>query len=817
LIRGAVYTASSTTNFSHTTATSFTLLSLAIAAGASLALYRPLLPSLRRINERVLMRIVAIAAMLALCTCAFVYTLRVVGPVRAAVLEHMDVALVPALGYLIHRHRRATVFQGALLALGACLLVVWYDPHLVELAQHRAGVSTALLKLGVKHAPRRRWLPANGAAPEALAGGAGVTDGAPAAALPSRLAVRPRDVGLAFERARAAADEAARAAAEALAPSAPPVLQLPRFPPMPPPPLMVPQFGGFDGDGPPHPTGGADAGDGSGGGDGSGSSSGGGGSRVNGDSSGDNGGNDGAVDFLDGYDELIAAAKKVGGEAGEAVGSASAGGAAQEDGDGSGKKAAPASVVEAEAGAAMAPAADAAAVAPPGDEPGDVSFMAGEEGGNADAAGAAVPAAPALLPAAQPGRRLLELSGDPADSPSAPRRLASGAVAVLVKQAARLRAVLSLHERSSVLLAALLMCGCAWVNNVRRTLEKQLAAETGIGGRRLHALVLTAAALLWTPVAFLRWAYAAVVPLAPGEVSPLDAAARASAAAAGLADSVIDLHSGPSTTWFFVVAAFYAFGVLLMGEHALDMQIQGTGSGGAGGGGGGAGPLLGGGGIAGAQLPALLAGMDASGRAGGGSSAAASADNTLLRVWSALCAFSLAVSLSAGRAAPGAPSQTSSPLLWLGTAVVLAGLAAAGGLDASQAQRLWGSASRGHGGGGGGGIGTSNAAWTADDKLLKSSSSGLGGGGSFSAQARKVLAHILDDDNSRRILMFLSINVRFTPRLSPHAPPPVHFSRLTGFFTLPLLHLHPIPSPFHPSLPLCSWRLRWVSCQIHWA
>jgi phosphate/sulfate permease len=55
-----------------------------------------------------------------------------------------------------------------------------------------------------------------------------------------------------------------------------------------------------------------------------------------------------------------------------------------------------------------------------------------------------------------------------------------------------------------VLLACVFLGLAAWGNSIRRTLEKGLVADTGMSARKVHAIVLTTALLLWVPVTLLR-------------------------------------------------------------------------------------------------------------------------------------------------------------------------------------------------------------------------------------------------------------------------------------------------------------------------
>ena len=622
--------------------------------------------SLHRLTERDIIRLVSISALVAVCTCISVYTLRVVGPVRAAALEHLDLALVPALGFVLAKHRRVPVFRGAVLALGAALLVCWYDPGGAELAAHAVEVSEQLRVLN-GNVGRVGGSPLLGDS-GGFAGGDYVDStmegdyGAAEEAAPPSIVPTPK-------KRRAAA-----AASLPLREYKPPRERL----------------------GP-------------------------------------------LSDSREEYAKPPAPAAIAGAEDNEK--------AAFDDGKSDGE-------------AVEAAAADGASRPEGG---GDVGAPKGD---------AALPKSGGAL-----GRRLLskgdklpetvisEAASAPAASPVPLRgpltkRVARGAN-ILLAQAERLRNVIAKHERSSVYLAGAFLALGAWLNNVRRRLETTLAADTSISPRKLHALVLVGAALLWAPVAFVRW-----VVLAAG-------APDAEAEAVGLVKSHMPWilsnvgdHSLPSLLWYALVAIAFAVGVMILGEHALDIHISG--------------PLASGraigasaGGLLGqhtsalggaAALPGLLAGDAAAASASISTvaTAASTADTTLLRIFSLMSTVLSACLLS--RATPGSPGETSSIVLWVGLFLSVVGLASAGGLDASQIQRLLNAISR---------TGSTSVSPNDVHPLLAFL---FGNGNEARGDAkhgrivphsggnawRKVLKHIWEDKNSRRIFIFLTINVSVT-------------------------------------------------------
>jgi hypothetical protein len=617
--------------------------------------------SLNRLTERNIFRLIVISTLVAVCTCISVYTLRVVGPVRAAVLEHLDLALVPALGFLLSKHRRVSVFRGALLALAAALLVCWYDPGGVELAAHAVSVDEQLrmLKESQGIGLPSDFLNIPGDFSESAVGNAAADADEPA--LPSAPSPKKR---------RSAAD----AATVPLREYRPPRERRGAFAnAQGEPPRNLPADETGAGEGAAKPLG----------------------DTLHGESASERD----AADGTEGADLM-----NVG------------------DGDG------------------------------PLEKDGDAQPAALARGRRLLSASGVAPAV-----AAPRAKGLEQASATPLAAARGPlaKRVAKGA-GILLSQAERLRNVIAKHERSSVFLAGAFLALGAWLNNVRRRLEASLATDSGISPRKLHALVLVGASLLWAPVAFLRW----IVLTAGAPDAETEAVGLVTSRMPWILSTVGD-HSMPSLLWYALVAAAFAIGVMILGEHVLDIHISGLrpsiGASSAG--------VLGhSGSLSGAAaFPGLLAGDIAAGSASASNAAtaAATADTTLLRLCSLISAV-LSASLLA-RAAHGSPSETSSPLLWVGLFFSVVGLASAGGLDASQIQRLLNAISR---------TGSASSASSPEDVhpllyLIFGSSEGksdakygrvvpMSGGSAW----RKVLKHIWDDKNSRRIFIFLSINVR---------------------------------------------------------
>jgi hypothetical protein len=662
----------STTSMQHTTATGFTFLALLAAAALTVTVHRPWL-SRGRLTEVHTLHLLAVAFLLAFSVTLAVYTIRVVEPSRGALLEHLDVALVPAVGYLVGRHKKATVARSALLAIGAVLLVVWYDP-LAAAEGAAAGAGGRAMKV----------LPGQAVAPDAFggivplttttaAGGGDMLQDA-AATSPGVLTAAAREwdpieESDKAERATAEGGAGAGAAAAAADPSAPPPVAPPAFPDPPP--------------------------------------------------------------------------------------------------------------VENAAAAPPPPMP-----APPASGRGRrLAEQLSEDSAPASATASSPPFAAPRIPSPSP--------------PPASARYGSGAARTVIAQAGKVRSVIEKHERSSVLLAAALLGLAAWCNTVRRRLEKQLVAETGMGSKSVHATVLAVATLLWLPVALVRWMFLSSS-TAPGSegAAVVDAVlALGGNTAAAAAQEAVRLHAGPNIIVYLFTAALYGVVVLVLAEYAVDLPLTGNkaavvavlaGSGGAGGGGSAVSALPSAGGGA-ARLPGSAAAAAAAAAAGG----QPSPDFALLRVLAMVATFLASAVL--GRFCGWGYQSTWT--LWAGALLYIPGIAGAAGIDASQLIRVHNVLTRGSssggpvgvgiGGGPGGPAGGAGAGEGGDlgsvlvamlGALLsaitgaasqtmsleggpRGGGGGGGGGGAALSPLRKVLRHIWEDNNSRKIFIFLTINV----------------------------------------------------------
>lgn len=72
------------------------------------------------------------------------YAVRVMEPLRAVLLEHLDIALVALLGFVMRRHKSASMFRGALLALVAAAMIAWYDPTQAKLEAQLSALENPL-------------------------------------------------------------------------------------------------------------------------------------------------------------------------------------------------------------------------------------------------------------------------------------------------------------------------------------------------------------------------------------------------------------------------------------------------------------------------------------------------------------------------------------------------------------------------------------------------------------------------------------------------------------------------------------------------
>ena len=438
------------------------------------------------------------------------------------------------------------------------------------------------------------------------------------------------------------------------------------------------------------------------------------------------------------------------------------------------------------------------------------------------------------------------------------RSMGDKAARSVLKQAQKIRNVVEKHERSSVFLAGLLMACAAWLNTMRRRLERQLADDTKMGHVKLHGIVLITAAVMWAPVAVLRWSFSSggsSESETRAVAEALDALSTGAQVASSASNSVLEvvnlklantadavlLHAGPGIVWFVLVAALFGIVHHVLAEWATDyLQFGGSGErvGGGGGGknqppsivavltgqatsggGGGGGVIASSSGSGGYQSGGSLPHHSIGG--GGGSSSAASSggagavkslqggsiggsaaspDAPLLRTFAMVCTFASAFFL----AWLTGWGYQSSFLLWFGASVFSLGIAGSAGLESNQFERVFGVLLRGsvsspssassqvlnllfsslsmcwsmvsgeghrtysaEAGGLVPGGGSSSSAQAAK-AWFSGKDSGIGGipdaappSVSFAVAARKVLKHILDDSNSRKIFYFLCINFTF--------------------------------------------------------
>lgn len=641
------------------------------------ALHKPWTGSKGGVTERHALRLLAVALLTGLALTLSLYTLRVVEPVRATLLEHLDVAIVPALGYLVGRHRKVTVARSAGLAIVAALLVVWYDPQ-ASAEYYYSTTAGAGLKV----------LPGQQVAPDAFGGVV---------------------------------------------------------------PLPLPGSGGWGDSGSgalvtPLPA-----------------------SHVDTAAGEDTGAANGEAPNIGGADSGTASVVKSGT-------AANAGDDSSHTGAGSGSDASDPPLPQPVPPQAPPLPAEDAAVG------GAETFSKGRR---MLLENAAMPSRP-LPPSAKSA------------SPSAEARLSRyprDAAKKVLKQAQKVRAVMEKHSKSSVVLAALFMGLAAWCNTVRRRLEKSLAVDTGLGSKRMHATVLATAAIVWAPIAWIRW-MASGPTYAPGsEFAAVDEAVASLANGAAVVDDVsmatadaMLAHAGPNFFIYLVVAGLYGCVVLVLADYAVDLPLTGGSKAAivqvlSGGGAPGsasasvAAPVLGG--VGGGGLPSIGGSGKASSAASG--SASASPDQSLMRVFSMIATFAFSIVLSK---LFGWGYQTTW-MLWIGGFLYLPGIIGAAGLDASQLSRLYNIVTRGSSGelfsstssasndgmdGGAGGIAS---------VFLSLVSVFTGGGQTYSAESggmvtaaysstsvssgwhgfKKVMRHIWEDPNSKKIFLFLSINV----------------------------------------------------------
>jgi len=153
---------------------------------------------------------------------------------------------------------------------------------------------------------------------------------------------------------------------------------------------------------------------------------------------------------------------------------------------------------------------------------------------------------------------------------------ARGRGAAVLAAAGRVKAVLDANTPASVVLAVLMIVVAGALQSWRRGLVHDVAVSSGLGARRTHAIVIVAAAALWTPVAVLRWLMAAT-PLA---FPPLLPAAAYGAVALLLTEVALEVPpphpADPATIRFAMTVVTFVVGLLsggLSGEGTLSLLV----------------------------------------------------------------------------------------------------------------------------------------------------------------------------------------------------------------------------------------------------
>ena len=748
-----------------------------------------------RVSEADTARIFLNGGLLAVCTFLLVYCIKVVDPLRAILLDYSDICVIAGFGALLSSGRGSGGRGGRApsraaspklyLTLAGLLLILWYDPryHASQLVAQRQAAQEVAARLergqqGAWQAGGGGAAPLDGAmlpgrAPLSLGEGAAhstsVEEGrgggghlAPRRLLSVAAAaareddvphhIRPAAAGLA---AGAAAGHRRRAAAplppaRGVGAAAAPAPANDRRPP----PLPVAAAAPTDARG------------------------------------------DDEEEAQPGFRRHLGDEAPVGAPRAAAAGAAAAGAASVRDDEDEGGGADTGWESRDEGDALAATAAAAAATS--GGRTGAVGMatalpLAGVVAGTADGDGGAN-----------------TLSGDDADGPLPVAVPAAAAAATVKKREAALaaarralqvraqtvRAILESHTQSSVLLAGVLMCVGSWGNALRRRLSRDLSVSSGLGARKAHAAVIASAALLWLPLAlFKSWVLDGPQLLGSGGELHVEAGGAAA----------------PSTLRFLFVALLFGTTVLLFAEYVSEMPLTlfSTGGGGVGSGTAIFAPSSSSSSSSSApssavpslSLPSLLAGKDGGGvlplssgdgvgGGGGGGRGLAASDAATLR------SFMLAVGFYASLAATvlygGDSSYQVTAALWLAAVTYVPGTVALSGADLAPLLRvltgsddtlraitgglrdLWAAAapvlgiSVGDGSGGGYAVSTPRSyGGDADDGGGGGEDGGDRGFGAipptqfarFAALSRKVMAHVMSDPNSRKIFMFLCINV----------------------------------------------------------
>ena len=644
-VKGIAYYAASTTSMQHTTSTSFTWFCLLMAVILTLSIHQPWLSTHGRITERHALRIIVIAILLAVSTALTIYTLRVIEPIRTSLLEHIDIAIVAALGYLFGRHKKFQIFQFALIAIGSIFLLVWYDPL------SSAAQST----------------------PNSSSNGYG-------------LQVKPGQT------------------------------------------IIADQFGGVTA------------------------------MALNGNTNEDT------------------------------IGSNT---------DESNNKNTKPTVQDSRGFLPASTSNDDTAAVSPLLSPIDSETVANnnENNNNNNEMG-------------KIGRRLQELGAvppppNPIPEPPIPRpappspiiKPPTGTARTVLAQAGKVRAVMEAHGRSSVFVATIFLGIAAWFNTVRRKLQKQLVADTGVASKCLHTWVLTTALLLWTPITIIRWLFSSAN-IAPGTegaavteaVAALDGNqvnAKLDAVAAATAATVeaVKAHAGPGYFLFLFTAILYGTIVLVLAEYAVDLPLIGNRA---------------------AVVAVLSGGGNNLSSSSGGSTVlpslssnagqAQSPDASIMRIYNMVATFFATVLFSK---LCGWGYQNTF-LLWFGVLIYIPCIAIAANIDSSQISRVYNALTRGSSlssleyssssssstnNNNQDGISialrsfvsllssifslssSSNQVYSIESgsmvSISSSSSINTFSSSTIMYNLRKVFRHIWEEENSRKIFIFLTINFSF--------------------------------------------------------
>lgn len=433
---------------------------------------------------------------------------------------------------------------------------------------------------------------------------------------------------------------------------------------------------------------------------------------------------------------------------------------------------------------ASASALKAAAAASAGAEEdadlGSAGGSASANGENDQAEAAAPENEEALLPAVT-AAAVDGASASVSSTASAVRSLASRGRWLSRREAAlaaasRVKRALEAQTVGSSYLAGAILVAVSWLNALRRRMTRSVAADTGLGTRRVLALVVTGAAAVMIPVAAIH----ALLDGGGGSDSNAGESLRA-----------------PSWPYFFLAAVSYGAVVCIFSDIAVELPLLSS----VFGGGSGAGATSGGalsspwaGGSTPLPIATAASASAAAASAPSGSAAAvlAQQDAAAVRCLSLLVAFGLGAALCWALGGPYGGQVTLLGLFAAGVLYVPAAISSSG-LDASRAlgtlrKRL--GAEPAAATGGAAAMATSMlTAWFVDLSGLLAvvghaagliseddgaraalprfaSSYGATGGvagvadrRTFGGRVRHVFEHVWNDPDSRKIFLFLTINV----------------------------------------------------------